>query len=263
MNTPRLSQARQRREPYKIAGAAWMDLIGYGTALGDAAFNPSDPRARVAEDRLHRFHVAASDGAHSRFPVMLVNDAAIFFRDLSFRAISVTYDFLFRCISAWQHVNALESKLGHPGARMVIAVAIRIDRERVFKVAERHLERILQRLAANEISTTHAVHEAFRSQPIAGFVPALQSNFAFTKAYLAENSGTKGGLPGSSCYIDMAFFENRPPTWIRFKRIIKWSQRGISATFAELDSIDNGAASRVFHVGIRPTDAIMASLIDR
>ena len=54
-------------------------------------------------------------------------------------------------------------------------------------------------------------------------IPQLQANFAFTKAYVADQSGSEGGLKGPKCFVDLALFKGPPPAWIETDGLVKWS----------------------------------------
>jgi len=253
-------RAKGRRYPVEIAAAAWFDLLGYGSMLATAGFNPTHATAAKAVKRLQVFQQAIAAHGHRRFPVMIINDGAVLFRDLSPRAQSVSFDFLARAIDAFEEVNKLECEAGYPGARMVVAVGARMRVSGVVKSDTSHRDNIILRLEEGEISKRQAVHEAFRAEPVAGFVPMLQANFAFTKAYLADDGGTEAGLGGPKCYIDLALFEDALPTWISFSRIQAWSHAGMNAQFGELAVLDRVSAGQQQYDGIRDALAVAEHL---
>ena len=251
------ARAKGRRYPVEISCVAWMDLLGYGAMLEEVAFDPSNDQAEAAIDRLQLFQKTVSKAARRDFPAMLINDGVAFFRDLSPRSHTVSYVFLERAISIFDDVNRVEREKSYPGARLIIAVGPRMRMEGVIRDDDIHKESILARLRKETISAIQAVHEAFRSGPIAGFVPALQANFAFTKAYLADAAGTKGELGGPQCYIDLALFGGEVPEWLKLSRMQRWSGKGLSAIFGELKSIDREAAKTVSFQGA--LDAVAVS----
>ncbi len=123
-----------------------------------------------------------------------------------------------------------------PGARMVIAVGARMRISGVVRGDLGHKKSIFRRVDAGVITAEQAIHEAFRSGPIAGFVPQLQANFAFTKAYCADDAGRTAGLGGNRCYVDLCLFNDPTPSWITFSRKQSWAMDGMEATFGELDN---------------------------
>ena len=251
---------RGRRYPVEIAAAAWFDLLGYGSMLAGAGFNPTHATAAKAVERLQVFQRAIAAHGHRRFPVMIINDGAVLFRDLSPRAKSVSFDFLARAIDAFEEVNQLEHEAGYPGARMVVAVGARMRVSGVVKSDTSHRDNIVLRLEEGDLSPRQAVHEAFRAEPVAGFVPMLQANFAFTKAFLADDGGKAAGLGGPRCYIDLALFEDAVPTWISFSRIQAWSNAGMKAQFGELAALDRVSAGQQQYDGIRDALAVAEHL---
>ena len=174
-------ESKSKRYAIELSCVAWMDLLGYGAMLQQAQFNPNDKRAVLAIRRLKDFQQTVMQHAHAVFPAMPINDGVAYFADLTRRSTSKTADFLRRSIEAYQAVNEVEKAAGYPGARMVLALGprARIGRPRR---APGHLENILARLNQGLITDVQAINEAFKAGPIAGFVPQLQANFAFTRA---------------------------------------------------------------------------------
>jgi hypothetical protein len=244
------TRGKGRRYPIEISCIAWIDLLGYGAMLRDVGFDPSDPRAEIAVDRLKKFQRVVASFAYKHFPAMPINDGTAFFHDLSPRTNFVTYRCLERAIDVFEKINELDQAEGHPGARMVIAVGPRMRISGVAINDMGHKQSIFQRVQDGIITAEQAIHEAFRSGPIAGFVPQLQANFAFTKAYLSDDAGSRAGLGGAKCYIDLSFFDKPIPDWISFARMQCWFTPGMSATFGELRSIDRDGARRVKYDGI-------------
>ena len=255
-----LPRAKGRRYPVEIAAAAWFDLLGYGSMLAKAGFDPTQSGATEAVGRLRDFQRTIATHGHRNFPVMLINDGAVLFRDLSPRGKSVSFDFLARAIDAFKAVNRLERDAGHPGARMVVAVGARMRVTGVVRASATHRDDILRRLDTGELSARQAIFEAFRAEPVAGFVPRLQANFAFTKAYLADQDGKEAGLGGPKCYIDLALFDIPAATWVSFSRTQEWSGLGMSALFGELDEFDRVEAGRKQFAGIRDAHGVAEHL---
>jgi hypothetical protein len=257
MTNPRGTKVN--RYPIEVACVAWADLLGYGAMLEEAAFNPKDARTIRAIERLRAFQRAAVQRAERSFPAMPINDGVAYFKDLSPRTTSVTADFLRRACDAYAAINEVDQGAAYPGARMVIAVGPRVKIGRP-KRSERHLKAIIRRLAEGVITTIHAINEAYAASPVAGFVPALQANFAFSRAYLANEAGTSAGLGGAHCYIDLALFEDAPPNWIQFARRQEWRDRRLNVWFGQLASVDWRLAARVSFAGVRSQQAIAAAL---
>ena len=93
-STPKV--AKSLSFPFQISVACWIDLLGYGRMISEAAFNPLDARAKIALKRLSRFHEIVASHSNRYFPTLALNDGAVAYRDLSLRSRSVTHDFLVR-----------------------------------------------------------------------------------------------------------------------------------------------------------------------
>jgi len=230
--------------PFQVSVACWIDLLGYGQMISEAGFNPLNKKAKEAIRRIRRFHKTISEHSARYFPTLVMNDGAVAYRDLSMRARSVSHDFLSRSWTLFQAIKAEEAELGHPGARLVLACGFRMRGRRAGLDASRqHLESVIGRLQSGEIDASQAVHEAAAMQPRFDIVPQLQANFAFTKAYVAESSGSAGGLPGPNFYVDLALFGNTRPPWLELGPNINWEsdKLNLQATFARLDAVSSNS----------------------
>ncbi len=252
-------QSKGKRNKYEVSCVAWMDLLGYGSMLAESSFSPSDSKTEQAIQRLRVFHRITAKHAHKNFPVMQINDGVAYFKDLSYKSNSVTADFLHRSINIFEMVNKEEKSKGFPGARMVISVGprARISRPRY---SSAHLRSIFDRLAAGALSPRGAIEEAFRSPPIAGFVPQLQANFAFTRAYLVDEAGSKSGFGGSKCYIDLTLFNNGAPNWLSFSRTKTYKNKGIDIELGQYQSVDWKNAGKHSFAGISELSLIAQRL---
>jgi hypothetical protein len=142
-------------------------------------------------------------------------------------------------------VNRTDKAVGGFGARMVIAAGFRLRRDIDFStfLNEGKARSIKSRLAKGAITTEQAINEALMSRNTQDAAPELQANFAMSRAYLAESSGAKGGFAGPNCFVDLSLLSDPLPDWLTARRTFAWAERGISATFAEIESIDGIAAN--------------------
>lgn len=231
------SVSKGRNFPFQTAIAGWIDLLGYGGMIAKAGFNPLHPESTAAKRRLRQFHEVVASHSGRTFPSLVMNDGAVIYRDLSYRSASVTFDFLQRSWALFNEIKRVESKSAYPGARMVIAAGFRIrGRKAGMEATAGHFESVMNRYTSGTISATQAIQEARRIRPSFDIIPQLQANFAFTKAYVAEQSGTKGGLGGSRCFIDLSLFEGPPPSCFEFEAPIEWENEklGLKTTFRPL-----------------------------
>jgi hypothetical protein len=226
--------------PFQVSIACWIDLLGYGQMIADAGFNPLHPGAKKAITRIRRFHKTVAEHSARYFPTLVMNDGAVAYRDLSMRSRSVSHDFLIRCWHLFQAIKAEDEELGYPGARLVLSCGFRMrGRAAGLEASRHHFQSIITRLQGGEIDAQQAIYEAAMLRPEFDIVPQLQANFAFTKAYVAESSGSKGGLPGPNFYVDLILFGNTRPRWLELDQNIDWTfpRLKLEATFASLQAV--------------------------
>jgi len=251
LHVPKAAKGSMRT--IEVACVGWIDLLGYGAMLEKSSFDLLDPVAELAIERLHYFHEIVGKRSCRFMPTFVMNDGAVAYRDMSPRARSVTYDFLSRCIDLFSEINEVDQKkLGQPGARMVIASGFRARRKINF---EGHLnsglaKKIRDKVEQNKMPITQGINEALKARQTYDAVPELQANFALTKAYLADSSGSKAGLGGPNCYIDLSLFGNQPPRWIEFSEVVDWKSRGITCRFGKLIDINKDEAGKTKYSGI-------------
>lgn len=226
--------------PIQVSAVCWIDLLGYGAMLAKAQFNPLQPEAKEAVERLANFHRIVSGNSGRNFPSLVMNDGAALFRDLSMRSSSVTYDFLVRSWKLFTQINAFENEVGLPGARAVLAVGFRMTGPQPPKNHKTGITgSILNRLKKGIINAEQAVREAAEVRPNFGIVRELQANFAFTKAYLAESSGRSGGFADANFFVDLNIFKDKIPEWITSSEVVEWSNArlNLQGQFARIDGL--------------------------
>lgn len=134
-----------------------------------------------------------------------------------------------------------------------------------------HVRSILRRLGAQEITAEQAIREASSTGRHSDVIPQLQANFAFTKSYLAERSGSDGNLPGSNFFVDLALFDDPVPSWIQRGPTINWSDPdlNLSGQFAQVHALSepanvNGQAGVLDGLAVAnalaPSDDVLAAL---
>lgn len=208
--------------------------------IAQADFNPLHPEAKEALARLKRFHAVVAKHSGRYFPTLVMNDGAVAYRDLSMRTRSVTHDFLVRSWNLFSDIKATETADGHPGARMVLATGFRMRGRRAgMDLRNKHFQSVMRRFQRKTISAEQAITEAATIRQDFDIVPQLQANFAFTKAYVAESSGSGGGLQGPNFFVDMSIFAQPAPDWIELGPKIDWShpRLGLQTTFAPVKNL--------------------------
>lgn len=223
--------------PFQVSAVAWVDLLGYGRMIADAHFNPLHPKSEIALKRLRAFHRVVSENSSRAFPTLVMNDGAAAYRDLSMRSSSVTYQFIVNAWNLFQAISKVEANAGHPGPRMVISTGFRMRGRRAgMDQSAGHFASVMERFQVGKITAEQAIREASRITRSFDVIPQLQANFAFTKAYVAESSGKGGGLAGARCFLDLAFFDEVLPPWIKLEPAITWNDErlGLEAEFAPI-----------------------------
>jgi hypothetical protein len=233
----------------EVACVAWIDLLGYGSMLTEAYFNPLNPIAEKAINRLRSFHNLVASKAKRNFNILALNDGAAVFRDLSPRSNDVTFDFLRSSVDLHNCINSSEHSNNFPGSRMVIATGFRVrgDNDIIYP-DEKNI--LLKKLHNGEITPQQGIFEASRARPHFGIIPELQANFAFTKAYLVDLGGTKIGFPGPNCYVDLTLFDKSIIPWITFDKVIQWKGMNMEAKFGLLKEFNVELAHKTKRHGL-------------
>ena len=251
--------SRAPRPPFYTSIACWIDLLGYGRMISRARFSPTHAEAKSAIDRLRRFHRLVADHSSSRFPTFVINDGAVAYRDLSYISHDRTLPFLHNAWRLFEAVNA-ERDAGQAGARMVVAAGFRMSGRRAGGENEAARRReLVQSVERGERSIEQAVESAARGAAYFDVIPQLQANFAFTTAYLAEDSGSEGGLPGAHCYVDQSLFGNGS-CGIDFGQTIAWRHPDLDLRrdFAPIMKADERSTSTA--AGIRTGYEVASAL---
>lgn len=122
---------------------------------------------------------------------------------------------------------------------MILSPGFRVRDEEKFKVMSTKGKTILRKLRNYEITPEQAVYEALEVRPTFGVVPELQANFAFTKSYLADCIGSKGGFGGARMFVDLCLFRNEQvPNWIEYDDIVQFEKMGMKTAFISITDID-------------------------
>lgn len=200
--------------------------------MSAAGFNPLHPSAKSAINRL------VSEQSRRRFPTLVMNDGAAAYCDLELRSNERTFEFLCRAWTLHSKIMAEEAVTGDPGVRMVIAAGFRmLGRRAGLDERGRQVRDILERFDDGKITLAQAIAQGERLSTTYDVVPQLQANFAFTKAYLAEQAGTSGGFNGARCFVETALFAS-PIHSLALEDRIFWThpRLAISGEFAPISA---------------------------
>lgn len=238
MKEKRVGIGKQNGFHSALFAVTWVDLLGYGTMLRECNFDPTSKEAKNALIRLENFNRLSIKHSASVFPILQINDGIVSWRELSFRTKSVTQDFIDRSLAFFYELTDMEKQNSFPGPRMVISVGVRMKMESNKKeVAKQRAEYLLKQIQEEKITYEQAVYTACSFYDFCNGVNALQANFAFTKSYLAEESGRKGGFEGNNAFIDMSFFakDSLDLECISFDKQFSWeAYKGLETTYAKV-----------------------------
>ena len=94
---------------------------------------------------------------------------------------------------------------------------------------------------------------ALSIKPCYDVVPELQANFAFTKAYLADDAGSKGGFGGNNFFVDSSIFDKDMPDFIKVSdQQPKLNIKGLDQPFFKVVEFEN---LRINHINKELLDA--------
>lgn len=238
-----------------VAIACWMDLIGYGGAIDKGGFDPGHELSRRPLSRLYAFQRIVSKNSSGGFPTLVMNDGAVAYSNIENVRSDKAWRFIERCWNLYNEATAIDIRGGGPGLRGVIAVGLRAKgSNRGIVAQEEELTAIIDDLVAGKAGRDEAVAAMRKVRRVFDIVPQLQANFAFTRAYEAENEGSDGGFPGPNLFLDEAVFASGIPPWIRTGTQNHWQPKkaSLSTSFVpilEIDGITPETARTAFRTG--------------
>lgn len=202
---------------------------------------------------MREFHRIVAEHSNRNFRTLVINDGVAVFRDLSLRSSSVSQDFLMRSWGLFEAINQHETRSGQPGVRMVVACGFRIrGRKAVVETNHGKVNSILRRYQDGVLTVDQAIKEASTARPSFDAVPQLQANFAFTKAYVAESSGTAGGFAGPNFFLDTSLLRQPNTEWPVGGKLFDWEHQnlGLKSVFKRIERLSpekftNEASSRL------------------
>ena len=205
--------------------------------IAETDFNPLHGKASEAIQRLRRFHQIVASHIFRLFPMLVMNDGPVPCRDLSLRSRGPTHDFLKRARKLFNHIKEDENGHGFPGASAVLAAGFRMRGRRAgHDASASHFKSLMERYQNGEIRAEQAMREASQILQSFDIIPQLQANFAFSKAFVADSSGTSGGLHGAKFVVDLTIFNATMPSWVVAEKTVEWSDESLhmSASFAPI-----------------------------
>ena len=211
--------------------------------LNEARFDPTSSEAKVAIKRLRRFQEVVASYSRSTFPTLVINDGAVAYADIGLTVRNRAWSFIERCWTLYRAAAAADLALGGIGLRGVVAAGLRAKGSNRGMLAQnRAVASIIEDLAEGRISRQDAIRSAWRVRRVNDIVPQLQANFAFSRAYTAEQGASEGKLTGSRFYIETRLLRSGIPSWMHAGEPIDWKPAAdwlsaLSATFLEVQDI--------------------------
>jgi hypothetical protein len=239
--------------PAHVSIACWFDLLGYGRMIDTAGFDPAHANATRPIARLRAFHQSVAKHSSTGFPTLVMNDGAVAYSDVEQVRSDKVWRFIERCWALYGEATVIDKRNGGPGLRAVIAVGLRAKgSSRGIVAQDGAITSIIDDLAAGRITRKDALAKTRKVRRVFDIVPQLQANFAFTRAYEAEQSGTKGGFLGPNLFLDVAVFKQGVPAWIRSGPSKPWRPKkaSLSTSFIAINKIDNVPAD-LAHAALR------------
>jgi hypothetical protein len=233
-----------------VSLAFWMDLRGYGAMLNKSGFDPTCPDAKLAIERLRRFQETIASHSQTTFPTLVINDGAVAYRDVGLTVTDRAWPFIRRCWNLYQATTEADRQFKGDGLRGVLATGLRArGSNRGILAQNGAVAEIINDLADGRITKDEAVRAASRVRRINDIVPQLQANFAFARAYTAEQGGSKGRLIGSRFYLETRLLRDGVPSWMIAGDPIHWEPKAewlsaLSSTFVEVQAIDVAATGQ-------------------
>lgn len=173
----------------------WSDLLGFGNAFQEGNWSFQNDIAEKNIARLQRLESSLyTSNDPSKEVALVLNDGLARIYDLP-KLESESSQFLW-----WLHlaianhwlVNANDQQFGNPGLRSVLTFGERVRTWRGSKSwGDHHL------IGSSEM-------KLFANKKICIYSPEeFQLNLAFSKAYIIDSLGKKGGLAGPGLYVDV------------------------------------------------------------
>lgn len=227
-----------------VSIACWFDLLGYGSSIEQACFDPVHSEAARPIARLRAFQRIVREHSSAAFPTLVVNDGAVAQSNIEDARSDKAWRFVERCWALYNEATRADLRNEGPGLRAVIAVGLRARGANAGIIAQQNaLTAIIDALARGDISRDTAVAQVRRVRRVFDIVPQLQANFAFTRAYEAEQSGKAGGFRGPDLFLDTHIFRNGIPPWICAEPPFAWrpAKRSLSTSFIAVKAISPGS----------------------
>jgi hypothetical protein len=172
----------------------WSDLLGFGRSFELGGWSLSSDEVQRTAKRVSAIeHLLFRSNSPLEEFVLILNDGLARNYDCPHVKpgyMTSAFWWLHSVLSNHWHTNAIEKQDGNPGMRSVLCAGQRMD------LREPRRSAITQMLVAEERK------EEFSDRTIVYSPLQFQMNLAFSKAYLIESLGSKGGLAGPGLFVE-------------------------------------------------------------
>ena len=183
----------------------WSDLLGFSNPFIDSGWSPSDEQWDQIASRLQEMQNICAKNLNPVIENCLVSNDAII-RNLNIihcnglEWISMWFrDILFY----WAQVNTNEKRKNLPGLRLVMAAGERL----LHNMEQVTMEDYIFNYTKPDPEGPSNMSRQYGDRVIMYNHDFMQMNTAFSKGYIIDSIGSKGGIKGNRFYIDQSVIE--------------------------------------------------------
>lgn len=184
---------------------AWSDLLGFSTAFTESNWEPNDEKWKEIATRLQEMQIICARNMEPFYENCLVSNDAII------RNLDMYHKLQLFEISMWirgllyyfSSVNANEKGKGLPGMRLVLAAGKRLLHN-VDKIITDDYVYNYTKPNPNEPGTAT---QKYGEKVVMYNHSFMQMNTAFSKGYIIDSIGSKGGISGNKFYLDISVID--------------------------------------------------------
>ena len=180
----------------------WSDLLGFGNKFIEKNWNLNREDWEDIRERLLSAHSVAIQNTSNKQRLLILNDGIAkvcpFFKS-DYQSLLLQSSFFFReAVMIHQEIKKKEASKGLPGARTVVAFG---NSASYIEPEFKYDDYFFNYTKPDPDGLSNAAQSV--GNPTVIYNPAeLQMNTAFSKAYMIESVGSKGGVAGSNIFID-------------------------------------------------------------
>jgi len=183
---------------------AWSDLLGFGNPLIESNWEPDIAAWRKIINRVtSAYHIhARHHSGFGEFQLML-NDGIVRIKQPNMYDKTIFDIAVWLREVVWSHIELakLEIENNLPGARTVLTAGVRA----AYSFEDIHYDDFVINYTRQNNGISKIAETV--GNPLLAINPApLQMNIAFSKAYILDDLGSKGGMKGRNLFVDQSVF---------------------------------------------------------